>query len=1012
MDRQQLEQVLRRVDPSVRLVNERHLRRGLQRLADLGVRVATGLEHAHRLTVSQMNQTGEFAAAVSDGESDSRLLLVEPGDRIGRQLPDADLLRVYWELLFEAAVVDKITAAGVERWAELGQAGAVEAKFRLRRGQVLPADPTPAEQYAAFVGEFLTLRRFAPEVLAYTYPSIDAAVVERLAAKDVHATELYARTRPDGAADPDLSEYATQYPAEDSPALPPSPQKLHDRATRAAATGNLVRAALLHTQANAPPAASTSITEGLIPKLGKLFAWGRDEKQAWADALVALLPAAACGSWPSAAMGLYDLQKIVIDLSKEIFAIDPAAWVRSLFRTPLVRQLTLARHAVLLKHLSAARTHFARLPSSLANPVLLLLDQEIATTDAELRAKLRPVVKDTLAGILIPHHAPEAVARDTVAEEVIDTICHRGHARLGDLRDALARHAFKLDDLTGPGEFIKGDALLRADAALGKALDGLYHPGEVYLRAIQRGSSLVFGTAVGRWLAKFVVMPFGGAIMAVEFSKYIWHELGMLYGFISKVVGDLDSTPEPAHEAVADHAKGKVHHDLFTPMDITAVAILGVLFVGLLHSPAFRAFVGKLCGHVGRGLKWLFVTAPLWVWNAPPVRAVRTHPIPRMVADRLGWPLVAGVAVGGALWLFWASWPKVLWWGGGTFGVLAVLLNTPFGRRCQDGVEELFSDGWRAVRRDLLPNLLGFIQWLFREALGIMDRVIYSVDEWLRFREGQSKPARAGKIVLAFLWFPVAYVWRFAFYLLIEPQVNPVKHFPVVTVSHKLLLPMVGPIADTTGLGLGVVGSVIWGIPGIFGFCVWELKENWRLYEANRPRRLRPLPVGHHGETVYALLTPGFHSGTIPAAFEKARAALVRERHTGRVAKVRKALDDLHHADGAVRKLIDRELLALPRMTRAWAGVTASVGAVHLGLQRITAEVVFAGHEARPTVLEFARIDRVILGRVSARGALDRLTTEQQAVWNQAMKGLLAKGAAAVGPEWAEWVAFWDRQAG
>ena len=38
-------------------------------------------------------------------------------------------------------------------------------------------------------------------------------------------------------------------------------------------------------------------------------------------------------------------------------------------------------------------------------------------------------------------------------------------------------------------------------------------------------------------------------------------------------------------------------------------------------------------------------------------------------------------------------------------------------------------------------------------------------------------------------------------------------------------------------------------IPGIFGFLVWELKENWRLYGANRPRQLKPVPIGHHGET-------------------------------------------------------------------------------------------------------------------------------------------------------------------
>jgi hypothetical protein len=478
------------------------------------------------------------------------------------------------------------------------------------------------------------------------------------------------------------------------------------------------------------------------------------------------------------------------------------------------------------------------------------------------------------------------------------------------------------------------------------------------------------------------------------------------------LVGDLDPTPDPEPEAVVHHAKDKGHVELFTPTTTAAILIFGVLFLFLLHSPPFRALVGTLLGHVGRGLKWLFVSAPLWVWNSAPVRAVRTHPIPRLFADRLGWPLVAGVLMAASLWLFHASWLKVLWWGGGVFVALAILLNVPPGRRVQEWIEETFSDWWRVIRRDLLPNLLGWVTWLFREALNFMDRVIYSVDEWLRFREGQSKPARTGKIVLAFLWFPVAYVWRFAFYLLIEPQVNPVKHFPVVTVSHKLLLPMIAPIADSTGLGLGVVGGIIWCVPGIFGFSVWELKENWRLYSANRPRRLRPLPVGHHGETVYGLLTPGFHSGTIPAAFEKVRTALVRERLTGRAAKVRKSLDELHHAEDAVRKLIDRELLALPRMSRAWAGVSATVGAVHLGLQRVTAEVVFAGHEARPTVIEFARLDRAIVGRVVARSHLDKLSTEQQAVWNLAFRGLLAKGAAGDGPEWAEWVAFWDGQAG
>jgi len=333
VDRLQLEQVLRRVDPSVRLVDERHLRRGLGRLADLGYRVATGVDHARRLSIRLIDQTGDFPPSVFDGDGDNRLLLVEPGDRIGRKLPDAEILRVYWELLFEAAVVDRLTTIGAERWAELGEVGTAEAMFRLRRGSVTPPDATPGEQYAAFVGEFLTLRRFAPEVLAYTYPSIDIEAVERLAAKDVNVAELFARTRPDGAADPGQPDYTTHLSVELSLPPPSSPLALTERATRAAATGNLVRAALLRTRTS-DPTGITAITEGLIPSLAKLFSWGEAARKAWADALVAILPSAARGYWSPAAMGLYDLQKITLDLTRELFVIDPAAWVRSLFRRP------------------------------------------------------------------------------------------------------------------------------------------------------------------------------------------------------------------------------------------------------------------------------------------------------------------------------------------------------------------------------------------------------------------------------------------------------------------------------------------------------------------------------------------------------------------------------------------------------------------------------------------------------------------------------------------------------
>ena len=68
---------------------------------------------------------------------------------------------------------------------------------------------------------------------------------------------------------------------------------------------------------------------------------------------------------------------------------------------------------------------------------------------------------------------------------------------LGDLRDALSRNNLKQPDFAGAADFLRGDALLRADGRLAVALDGVYQRGEFYLRWMQRFSSLAFGTRTG-----------------------------------------------------------------------------------------------------------------------------------------------------------------------------------------------------------------------------------------------------------------------------------------------------------------------------------------------------------------------------------------------------------------------------------------------------------------------------------------------------------------------------------
>ena len=175
------------------------------------------------------------------------------------------------------------------------------------------------------------------------------------------------------------------------------------------------------------------------------------------------------------------------------------------------------------------------------------------------------------------------------------------------------------------------------------------------------------------------------------------------------------------------------------------------------------------------------------------------------------------------------------------------------------------------------------------------------------------------KAVLGVVWSLVDFVVRFCVNLLIEPQVNPIKHFPVVTVSHKLLLPTVpvvlGPILvrllGSEAAAQTAAVTIATAIPGVFGFLVWELKENWRLYEANHSDKLKPVAVGSHGETMLRLLKPGFHSGTLPKLYHKLR-RLDRKAASFRRSVRRQALyEKLHHCEEAIRHHVERELFAL-----------------------------------------------------------------------------------------------------
>jgi hypothetical protein len=271
-----------------------------------------------------------------------------------------------------------------------------------------------------------------------------------------------------------------------------------------------------------------------------------------------------------------------------------------------------------------------------------------------------------------------------------------------------------------------------------------------------------------------------------------------------------------------------------------------------------------------------------------------------------------------------------------------------------------------------VPGLLRWILALYQSVNAMIERLLYTVDEWLRFRAGDSQFALVYKPVLGLLWFVIAYVIRFVMNLVVEPQVNPIKHFPVVTVSHKFVFPFAllahkaiehrltggAPVPGQLPAGGGgrhiggmfrrlsprtIGGAVGLGIqfivPGICGYLAWELRSNWRLYRANQAPTLDPVSIGHHGETMLRFIRPGLHSGTVPKLHARIRKAVRR----GRWRSFNKRRADLHHVEESIRQFVERELIALLMSSRAWAGLQLKTGCIQLGSNNIQMEILAPG---------------------------------------------------------------------
>ena len=707
-------------------------------------------------------------------------------------------------------------------------------------------------------------------------------------------------------------------------------------------------------------------------------------RNAWREALWPLVAPASSGLFTQEARLLYDLQRAGEDARRGLYVVDVAGWLRTWGQLAWRREQPFLQQFVILRHLRAAlrRVPLCSLSAEARQSLCSLLESAAEQQEKRLRNAVAIPIRQVLEEVgLIPRNLAEQIEQERVVQTLADRVVQTGHLNIGHLRDAISANQLKLRDLHGLGEWWNGDQLLAADKKLSLKLDGVYRRGEVYLRWFQRLSSIFFGTRLGRWFSLFIALPFGGAYLVLAGLDHILlhplgHWLGVEIGF----------------------------------SELWGVTLFGLFLLGVINFPQFREQVKQALRGIASVLRGLFWDIPRWLMSWPILWYLWHWSGFAFFRRYLFLPLFLGLVAYGYCWTlntgkFWSVISVTV----ASVSGLA-FTATREGRILLATLADYFAWTLRYLSVEWIVLSFNWIVELFRSLVNSLEQVQYRMDEWLRYRGGQNRFQLAVKAVLSLFWSVIAYILRFTVYLLIEPQINPIKHFPVVTVSHKLLLATIPFFRDVvlliTGMeptpanqakAVALVTTVIWAIPGIFGFLAWELKENWRLYVANRAKRLLPLRIGSHGETIPQLLRPGAHSGTLRKLFRRWRRCVSDASQVPPLLATRRLQDQMHHIARAIESFLLQNLIFLLSRIPAWRGPLPKVTEVRLGIstiqvllgyEKITSEQQEVETEDNSAVVTFSLQGGWMVVRWERSGWLTQLTPDQTEILRKALVGL------------------------
>ncbi|MCZ2343252.1 MAG: hypothetical protein LC104_15885 [Bacteroidales bacterium] len=978
MKLEELSRLLREVDPAAVLVPAPVLERVIQNVTESSWAVWR-VPHRQSFLVdryalfSQVEQE-ELYLPPDHRLPDTVLLLERPtADQL--TVPRLEILTRYWRLLFHISVhrelaerLPQTDAAALNRRLDtLGSAVFEEARNVLDQDYFLSAHADDREVYIEFAATFLELQYFSPNLIPVYFPSLaPIADVEQLLSEDIDAAALFERTRLGGIPNPipktdDQTDESHDYF-----------HRLERGAQRASENGDTIGAAILYTRAArvAPAAFTEPALAGarqeifrLIDRLHPVLALTDAEVAEWRKVLPALLDKADQGTRPVEAAILFDLQRVCLDYEQKIYTLDVAEWMLSGGHRPIRRELDSQRFIRVPGHLRAAvrRLTAARLTDADRQALGELLKNAVDHSEEQLRARFRPTLTDALTDAgLRAASVPEQAALAKTVEELLDRVSATGILSFADVRDAIARGQLKMPDLTGPHEYLRGDPLLRLDRRLATLMDGVYRRGEFYVRGLERLTSFNFGTEAGRWVTWNITLPFGAAFLAFQF---LWL---FKYESLPRV--------EPAVEVVAASAEEVVvpitgNLSFFGGWNASwwfhfSWLMLGGVVLAFIRIARFRQMaLGALqTGYrLIRAVIWEF---PIRVWAYPPVRTLLTCGPFYLVVNYLFKPILLTALLAVAFPDLTRSLTARLL----TFLVAAVLVNSRMGRAVESVLFQTITSllNWMQA----LPAVVRWIYGLFREMTDALDWLLARGEDWLRLCGPGNTLSVVVRAVAGLIWFPFAFLARFYMVVLIEPMINPLKLplsillakfiYPILAILGLFTLtPLGSPLVDelapwlTWPVAWVLVIGTFYLLPDAATFLLWETRENWKLYRANRPDRLRPVAVGPSGETIGQLLHWGFHSGTVPKLYYRLRAAERTAAITDQWRDVRGYRQSLRDVEESIRRFVTRDLVAVLNPTTAWGNRILSVGHVHLGTNRIRIELQLDGQDENMAILEW-----------------------------------------------------------